>query len=353
MFIDAHVHFRDGDSYYPESDQSYKETLKHGLMVAERAGFTAVFDMPNFNPPATTKRIVEHRIDKANALRSNVKYYLYGGVTKDPDQIRNIVNTWRELKQCVALKEFCEHSTGNLGIIDEEDQHIVMETLTKEKYFGVLVQHLEMHEFNTNYFDPNNPLSHAFARPFYSETEALKRQLEIADDVGFEGKLHVAHISVPETAQIVYEESQRGRKITSGTCPHYILFDMYDLQEEQGILLKMNPPLRPKGMNKEILEMLKDGRITWLETDHAPHTLEEKTQGPHPSGIPGIHIYPLMIHWLRKKGFSEERIREITFTKVNETFNLGLEPRLCEPELNLFSEYGSDPYGKLGVFDKK
>tara|TARA_Y100000310_G_scaffold255136_1_gene262379 strand:- start:4411 stop:5052 length:642 start_codon:yes stop_codon:yes gene_type:complete len=198
----------------------------------------------------------------------------------------------------------------------------------------------------------------AFARPFYSEVEALKRQLRMADDAGFKGKLHVAHISVPEAAQIAYEESQRGRKITSGVCPHHILFSMNDMQGEHGILLKMNPPLRQEGMNEELLEMLRDGRVTWLETDHAPHLYIEKTQAhpkdsgldSYPSGVPGIHIYPLMVNWLSQRGFSEQRIKEITFDSVNETFSLNLKPRICVPELDLFEEYESDPYKRLEIF---
>ena len=68
MYIDPHVHFRDGHLDYPETDQSYKETIEHGLKVAERAGLTAVIDMPNPDPPVITRKIAEYRISKANSI---------------------------------------------------------------------------------------------------------------------------------------------------------------------------------------------------------------------------------------------------------------------------------------------
>jgi dihydroorotase len=360
MFIGPHVHFRDGDPDHPDKDQSYKETIEHGLMVAERAGFTAVADMPNFNPPGTTRERIKNRIDKANSFKSKVKYFVYGGLTEDSGQVREIVQVWKEFYQVLALKIFCAHSTGRLGVIHERGQYVCMESLAREGFDGILASHHETESLNVDYFDPENPISHCFARPFYSEVESLKQGLRIADDVGYKGSLHVPHISVPEAAQIVYEEKQNGRKITSGVCPHHLIFDMEDTMREHGILLKMNPPLRPRWMKTELLEMLKDGRIDWLETDHAPHTLAEKTQkhskasglDSFPSGVPGIHVYPLMIGWLRDRGFSEERLRDISFNNANETFCLGLEPRVCEPELDLYSEYKSDVYKKFKVFEK-
>ena len=58
--IDPHVHLRDWN-------QAAKETLRHGLSVAWRAGLDGVFEMPNTDPPLTTRDAILRRIDDADA----------------------------------------------------------------------------------------------------------------------------------------------------------------------------------------------------------------------------------------------------------------------------------------------
>ncbi len=55
MRIDPHVHLRDGE-------QSYKETIKHGINLAKSQGVDIVFDMPNLPNPILTKKEVEDRL---------------------------------------------------------------------------------------------------------------------------------------------------------------------------------------------------------------------------------------------------------------------------------------------------
>ena len=83
FLIDPHVHVRD----WAQSD---KETLAHGLMVARRSGITALFDMPNTNPPLTSREAVTRRLREANALASGVSYHIWAGVTGDTQQVKEV-----------------------------------------------------------------------------------------------------------------------------------------------------------------------------------------------------------------------------------------------------------------------
>ena len=93
------------------------------------------------------------------------------------------------------------------------------------------------------------------------------------------------------------------------------------MKEKDGILRKMNPALRTKEMQEETFEAVLSNRIDCIGTDHAPHTLEDKTK-KYMSGIPGFPYYPQFIKLLRSKGLSEEIIENITHKNIVKIFNL-------------------------------
>ena len=121
--IDPHVHLRDWN-------QSAKETLRHGLGVAWQAGLDGVFEMPNTDPPLTTREAIRRRIADADAALATLGvplfHGLYAGLTADPAQIAQAVAAWRELfPRVVGLKMYAGHSTGEMGIIEREAQAVV------------------------------------------------------------------------------------------------------------------------------------------------------------------------------------------------------------------------------------
>ena len=126
--IDPHVHCRDWK-------QSHKETIAHALSVAERIGLSGIFDMPNTSPPINSRELVEKRLADAYKTDSPVFYGVYAGLSSDPNQIKEVVETWRELfPKVVGLKMFAGHSVGNLGIVGEDEQRLVYQTLSNEGY---------------------------------------------------------------------------------------------------------------------------------------------------------------------------------------------------------------------------
>ena len=140
-------------------------------------------------------------------------------------------------------------------------------------------------------------------------------------------------------------------RVTCGVCPHHLLLDYTAMEKPQGLIMKMNPPLRPIGMNVELLELLREGKITWVETDHAPHTLEEKLSVPYMSGVTGLQKYPKFIYWLKQQGFNDDLVKKITFSNIVKQFGLDLKSRECSPILDLEHEYSFDPYKGFGVLE--
>ncbi len=110
--IDPHVHLRDWG-------QPGKETLRHGLSVAWRAGLDGVFEMPNTDPPLTSREAILRRIRDADQavsdLGAGIFHGVYAGITPVPAQVEEVVDTWRRLfPRVVGLKMFAGHSTGRV-----------------------------------------------------------------------------------------------------------------------------------------------------------------------------------------------------------------------------------------------
>ena len=313
---DPHVHLRDWN-------QSSKETIVHGMLAGARAGFDVFFDMPNCNPPLTERATVEKRIllgQKAEQELKNqgfdVHYHVYCGITEDRSQIREMIRVYNDLfpKVC-GMKMFASQSTGNMGIIDPESQKAVYRTLAEENYRGVIAVHCEKEIL----FRPEGTV-HSLKRPPESEEASVRDQISFAEQAGFQGILHIAHISTAGALEAVREARRRNIiRITCGATPHHILLNV----NNESAIVKMNPPLRDEQNRKAIWDALFDGTIDWIESDHAPHTLSDKENGA--SGLPGFEGMLLVIRKLREAGMAEQRLTELLCTNALRAFGINEE----------------------------
>ena len=350
--IDPHVHLRDWN-------WKHKETIEHGLMVAEKVGLDAVFDMPNVayhaaGKPIISRELVEWRLRDAKKCNSPVFYGLYVGVTANPEQIKEAVQSWgdffpreflgeRASVGVVGLKMFAGHSVGDLAVIQEEDQKRVYETLVKEDYEGVLAVHCEKESWMTpEFWKFEDPISHYNARPSVAEIESVRDQISFAVQTGYaikeksKGKLHLLHLSTPEAIDLV--NSKRDiLNISCETTPNHLLLTRDVMRMPNGIMYKVNPPLRALSEQFWVLEKFKRGLIDVLGSDYAPHTLAEKTgkakdakgSPQYMSGIPGLSCWPHYITNLAVLGVPEQ-VLESTFldnTNVNRIFGTNIKVR--------------------------
>ena len=116
--------------------------------------------------------------------------------------------------------------------------------------------------------------------------------------------------------------------------------------DELGILWKMNPPLREPGIPSIMLEYLREGKIDWIETDHAPHSFTEKITGKYMSGIPGLPWWPLFDLYLQQQGFSRQQIEQLTFTNAAARFGLDIM-RTRNQLTKRTADYAFNPYAAL------
>jgi len=314
MHIDPHVHCRDWN-------QAYKATIKSVCELAKNQGIVAVFDMPNTIPPITSKKLVEKRLRLAEKEGCSDIYHLYIGITKDPKQIKECVKVVKEYPKVIGIKMYAGRSVGDLAIINEEDQKRVYEELVQAEYDGVLAVHCEKENlFKLELWNPNKPETWNLARPVEAEIESVKDQIKFAKETGFKGNLHICHISTPEAVNIVQKAKSR-LKITCGVTPHHLTFSTLKMKGRKGIRYKVNPPLRDYKTVLELRNYLKKEKIDWIESDHAPHTREEKLFY-YMSGIQSLKFYSIFLNSIKKWGISENQIFKLTYENIKRVFNL-------------------------------
>ena len=78
---------------------------------------------------------------------------------------------------------------------------------------------------------------------------------------------------------------------------------MFDALRNTSAIYKTNPPIRDKATKDALFQCLLRGEITMFGTDHAPHTLEEKSRDfdSAPGGIPGVETtMPMVMEMVRE-----------------------------------------------------
>lgn len=349
MYFDGHVHDRGGKK------QSYKETEAHVLEVAEKAGVDGILVMPNTNPPLTTRKTIEEKLERADRVGSKVFYGIHMGLTADPKQIQHAVQVCEDLfPRVVGMKGYWGPSVGKLGISTGRDQKTTFITLARCDYRGVVTNHCSKKSLlRPDLWDYTNPITHGLANPPEAEFESVRDIMYRAINAEFAGWLHFTHISTPKTIEYLVKTKKyligtgqsRLRGISCDTTPNSLFWYDEMMNLPDGITLKVDPPLRTRQMQKEVLQQAKDGKTDFTATDHAPHELSEKFGQKAMSGIPGVDKWPKIARKLKQEGFSPQQIEDLTFNNPVRIFGLeNLVIRTGNPgDINL-QEY---PYGNF------
>jgi dihydroorotase len=135
-----------------------------------------------------------------------------------------------------------------------------------------------------------------------SEYSVVARDIALARETG--AALHICHVSVAESVEIIREAKKQGVNVTAEAAPHHFILTENDVDGTDANY-KMNPPLRSENDKAAIIEGLRDGTIDCIATDHAPHAFFEKNTAfkDAANGIVGLETsFPLSYTYLVKTG---------------------------------------------------
>ena len=281
--VDVHVHFR-------EPGQEYKEDLRTGSLAAAAGGFTAVIAEPNTLPPIDTPNRLRNLLDTARK-KSIINFYSKAAISKGTVGI--------SLADIAKLKE-----VGARAISDDGNpvpgRRLMRNALIKGKEYQILVNPhceesalyrerilLNQEKLGPQSFSFQMPYSSPGADPYTSEAGFIKRDIELAEKT--EARIHISHVSLAKSVEIIADAKRRGVKVTAEATPHHLLLTE-GTEKEIGTNAKVNPPLRSEEDVVAIREGLANGTIDIIASDHAPHSLEEKNRhwDQAPFGVIGL-----------------------------------------------------------------
>lgn len=300
--IDDQVHFR-------EPGLTHKGNVYSESRAAVAGGITSFMEMPNTVPNALTQELLEDKYQIAS--RSSIaNYSFFMGASND--NLEEVLKT--DTTKICGVKVFMGSSTGNM-LVDKES---VLEGLFS-RVGALIATHCEdEHTVKSNLaafqakYGQDIPVS---AHPLIRNTEACylssSKAVELAKKHG--ARLHILHISTAKETGLFDNHLPLEQKlITAEACVHHLWFTDQDYAEK-GNFIKWNPAVKSIEDREAIWQAVLDNRIDVIATDHAPHTLEEKSQ-PYtsaPSGGPLVqHALLAMLDQVKNGRLSIERVVE-------------------------------------------
>ena len=302
-------------------------------MAAANGGFTFVMDMPNTVPQTNTYNAFKDKLKIANN-KSVINFGLHAGV-----------NSFEEMEKIQSLNPMSFKCFMDLLTDDELDT--VFKDVANLDNNPILSLHcenkaiIEENSKRLKEVDWENPaIDYSYARSADSENKSVEQAIALSKKYG--NNLHICHLSTKYALDLAISNN-----ISYEFTPHHLLFDNSAFNDF-GTLIRTNPPLREKDVKVSISDISED---SIMGTDHAPHSLEEKTKGTwdSASGIPSLEtVLPLLLTEVNKSRLDLNLIPKIFSENVAKRFNLkgkgyikeGYDADLTVIDLN-----------KSGVFD--
>lgn len=288
--VDVHVHLR-------EPGFTHKETILTGTASSAKGGVTSIMSMPNLNPCPHNLENVNLQLDliEKDAL---VNVYPFGSVTVNEEDKE--LSKIDEMKDVIFGLSDDGRGVNNLDLLEEA-------MVKAKKYNLTIASHAE-----DNFYK--------YARE--GEYVAVIREIELAKKIGC--RYHFCHMSVKESFDAIRKAQKEGfTNITCEVAPHHLVLNKDMIKNAN---FKMNPPLREESDRLATIEALLDGTACMIASDHAPHTVEEKSKEYDlcPNGIIGLEtMIPIIYTNFVKTGLiGWDRFLDLLVYNPIKVFNL-------------------------------
>ncbi|MCI0467805.1 MAG: dihydroorotase [Beijerinckiaceae bacterium] len=311
--IDTQVHFR-------EPGLTHKEDLETGSRAAVLGGVTAIFEMPNTDPPATSAAALTDKMARAKS-RMHCDYAFWVGGTAE---------NWRDIPElerlpgAAGIKVFMGSSTGSLLVADDAGIAAILSQTRRRAAFHSEDEFRlkERMEFRV----PGDASSHPKWRDEDVALSSTRRLLRLAREK--RALIHVLHVSCGEEMELLAAH----KDIASvEVTPHHLTLSAEDYAR-LGTKLQMNPPIRDPRHRERLWAGVAQGIADILGSDHAPHTLEEKAK-PYPqspSGMTGVQtLVPIMLDHVNKGRLSLLRFADMTSAGPARLFGIAGKGRIA------------------------
>jgi dihydroorotase len=300
--IDDQVHFR-------EPGLTHKGDIYSESRAAAAGGVTSFMDMPNTVPQTVTIEALEdkYRLGGENSI---INYsFLIGATNDNLDEVMKA-----DASKVCGIKIFMGSSTGNMLVDNEKSlrdlfrfAHMPVSAHCEDEPTIRKNSEIQRRIYGENIPVAMHPVIRSREACFISSSHAINLAKE------YNTRLHIFHLSTADEMKLFSNELPLNKKrITAEVCVHHLWFDD-SYYESLGTRIKWNPAIKTKYDRKALIDAVNSDRIDVIATDHAPHTLEEKSNSyfKAPSGGPLVqHSLAIMLELWRKKDFTLEKIVE-------------------------------------------
>jgi dihydroorotase len=311
--IDTQVHFR-------EPGLEHKEDLESGSRSAVLGGVTAVFEMPNTKPPTTSADALADKVARATG-RMHCDFAFFVGAT--PENVEELAKLER-LPGAAGIKVFMGSSTGNLLVDDEETLRRVLANINRRA--AVHAEDEQRLRERVSRQRRGDASSHSEWRDPEAALVATERLLRLASEAG--KRVHVLHVSTAaEMDLLALHKDIASVEVT----PQHLTLAAPEAYAALGTRAQMNPPLRDRSHQERLWWGLEQGVVDVLGSDHAPHTLDEKSASypATPSGMPGVQtLVPVMLDHVNAGRLSLARFVDLTSAGPQRLFGIAGKGRI-------------------------
>jgi len=280
--IDLHVHFRDPGF-------TKKEDFFTGSQAAAFGGISCVFDMPNTQPYATTIQALKEKRHIVGE-KSVVDFGVFAAVCDE-----NIGRIAEISPLCAGFKIFLGSSTHSLQL-RTPNLHVALRETNRTKKM-TLIHAEDDHCLKVHEDQELTLVDHLRCRSAECEETAIRNIINSSS--GLASPIHICHLSSCEGVEML---RQRPHNVSVGVTPHHLFFDVHSICGKPSFY-KVNPPIRSSFDRETLWNAVNNNHIDIFESDHAPHTQEEKNVAFNdaPSGLPGVEtMYPLLLAMVNK-----------------------------------------------------
>jgi dihydroorotase (multifunctional complex type) len=314
--IDEHVHLRD-------EGRSYKEDFTSGTAAAAAGGFTTLLDMPNNDPVTMNVARLKNRMRLAQR-RIHVNVGFYSEFPSNLKEVKSIV-----AGGAVGFKLFMGSQVGGLNLDDDEALKEGAEAVGECKV--PLAIHAEdrlmlsVNEEKLKIAKKHGAADFLRAHTEAVELKAVQRLLKVSQQTAL--SLHFCHVTSKEALDAIAEAKKADRKgkVTCEVTPNHLLLSSEDVKR-LGSMAIMAPPLREKSHREALWKGIEEGIVDTVGSDHAPHTVEEKSASniwEVKVGVPGLETtLPIMMTLVRQKRLSLNQVVGLLAEKPAEIFGL-------------------------------
>ena len=312
--MDTQVHFR-------EPGNTHKEDLASGSLAAILGGVTAVFEMPNTNPPTTTRAAIEDKLSRAKG-RMYCDHAFYAGAT--PQNVGALAELEKMPGVC-GIKAFLGSSTGTLLLNKEAD--ILAALKAGSRRVAVHSEDEDRMIARKHLAERGKPETHPVWRDAEAARMSTERVLRLARAAG--RRLHVLHITTGDEIPLLAAAKDIS---TAETTPQHLTLSAPECYERLGAYAQMNPPIRDESHRQALWKAVTDGVIDVIGSDHAPHTREEKDRiyPDTPSGMPGVQtLVTILLDHVNKGNLTLERFIDLTSAGAQRIFGIAGKGRIA------------------------